>query len=169
MKRISVVGLVIAFTLSIIPASVAADANPYGGVSVPPPAPNETILTVRKGSFTKNISMSDLLKMKSATVSINEPFVKKVQSFRAVPLKTLFAFAGIKGSDKVQTIALNDYVYTNTAANFLAADGYLAFSRSGKAIGYDQGGPIRLIFPDKSKWTKFLDAWNWSLKSLTVK
>jgi len=169
MKRISTVGLVIALSLSVIPASMAADANPYGGVSVPPPSATETILTIRKGTFTKNISMGDLMKMKSATVTINEPFVKKVQSFKAVPLKTLFAFAGIKGNDKVQTIALNDYVYTNTAANFVAADGYLAFSRSGKAIGYDQGGPIRIIFPDKSKWGKFLDPWNWSLKSLTVK
>jgi DMSO/TMAO reductase YedYZ molybdopterin-dependent catalytic subunit len=102
-------------------------------------------------------------------VSCKEPFVKKVQSFRAIPLKTLFDLAGIKGSDKVATTALNDYVYRNTALNFISANGYLAISRSGKPIGYDEGGPIRIIFPDTSKWAKSLDPWNWALKSMSVK
>lgn len=169
MKRISTAGLVIALSLTMMPLGIAADSNPYGGTKVSPPLPTETILTIRKGSFTKKISMKDLMGMKSDTVSIYEPFVKKMQSFKAIPLKNLFTLAGIKGNDKVQTIALNDYIYTNTAASFVAADGYLAFSRSGEAIGYDQGGPIRIIFPNKSKWAKFLDPWNWSLRSLTVK
>jgi len=169
MKRITTVGLLVVLSLSLAPSSMGEDANPYGGVKVAPPSATETILTIRKGTFAKNISMKDLMGMKSVTMTIHEPFVKKVQSFKAIPLKSLFMIAGIKGSDKVQTIALNDYVYTNTATSFLAADGYLAFSRSGKAIGYDQGGPIRIIFPDTSKWAHFLDPWNWSLKSLSVK
>jgi hypothetical protein len=169
MKRITTAGLIIALSLSLMPVGFAADANPYGGVKVPPPSPTETILTIQKGSISKNISMKDLMAMKSSTLTINEPFVKKVQKFQAVPLSIIFAYAGIKGSDKVETIALNDYIYTNTAASFLAADGYLAFTRSGNAIGYDEGGPIRIIFPDKSKWAHFLDPWNWSLKSLKVK
>lgn len=169
MKRISLVGLVIALSFSLMPISMAADANPYGGIKISPPGLTETILTIRKGTLTKNISMKDLMAMKSVTITINEPFIKKVQSFKAIPLKNLFALAGIKGDDKVETIALNDYVYTNTATNFVTADGYLAFQRSGQPIGYDQGGPIRIIFPGKSKWAKFLDPWNWSLKSMKVK
>lgn len=113
--------------------------------------------------------MKDLLAMKSLKITVNEPFVKKVQSFRAIPLKNLFVLAGIKGSDKVETIALNDYIYTNSATNFIAAEGYLAILRSERAIGFDQGGPIRIIFPNKSRWARFLDPWNWSLKSLRVK
>jgi hypothetical protein len=113
--------------------------------------------------------MNDLRAIKSTTITINEPFVKKIQSFKAIPLKDLFALAGIKGGDLVETIALNDYIYTNSAGNFTSADGYLAFSRAGKAIGYDQGGPIRIIFPNKSKWARYLDPWNWSLKTLKVK
>jgi hypothetical protein len=38
-----------------------------------------------------------------------------------------------------------------------------------KEIPYDQGGPIRIIFGSKSTWAKYLDAWNWSLSSITVK
>jgi hypothetical protein len=169
MKRVIAVAAVMSLSFSIVPFSVAADSNPYGGVQVAPPSPTETILSISKGTITKRISMNDLMAMKSKNISINEPFVKKNQTFRAIPLKYLFSLVGIKGSDNVQTIALNDYIYTNTAANFISADGYLAFSRSGKAIGYDQGGPIRIIFPNKSRWAHYLDPWNWSLKSLAVK
>lgn len=166
-KSIAIVFL-LAASMVISPSSVAADTNPYGGAKVDPPAPTETILVVSKGKVSKKLSMNDLMAMKSSTLVIHEPFVKKVQSFRVIPLKNLFALAGIKGADKVQTIALNDYIYTNSANNFLMAQGYLAITRSGKAIGYDQGGPIRIIFPDKSKWAKFLDPWNWSLKQMKV-
>jgi hypothetical protein len=107
--------------------------------------------------------------MKQETITIYEPFLKKRQSFSVIPLKTFFAFLGIKGGDKVITTALNDYIYSNTAAQFIAADGYLAIKREGAAIGYDQGGPIRIIYPDKSKWAKNLDAWNWSLSSIQVR
>jgi hypothetical protein len=112
--------------------------------------------------------MKKLQAMKSSNLTINEPFVKKKQSFRAIKLSSLFRLAGIKGADKVETYALNDYLYTNTAANFISADGYLAIARSGKPIGYDEGGPIRIIFPNTSKWTNFEDPWNWSIKSMKV-
>jgi hypothetical protein len=84
-------------------------------------------------------------------------------------LQTLFTFVGISGKDKVITTALNDYIFQNTAANFIAADAYLAIRRNGAEIGYDQGGPIRIVFPDDSKWAKNLDAWNWSIESISVK
>ena len=45
----------------------------------------------------------------------------------------------------------------------------IAIKRDGKEIPYDQGGPIRIIFGSKSTWAKYLDAWNWSLTSITVK
>jgi hypothetical protein len=107
--------------------------------------------------------------MKQSKISIYEPFLKKRQSFSVIPLKSLFNLAGISGKDRVKTIALNDYVFTESAENFIEADTYLAIKVNGQPIGYDQGGPIRLIFSDKSKWSKNLDAWNWSLASISVK
>jgi hypothetical protein len=169
MKRLFSVAMLVALSFTLLPLSVAEDQNPYGGVRIAPPTPTEIILTIQKGNTVKKLSLNDLRAMKSEVVTINEPFVKKVQTFRAIPLSNLFNLAGIKGSDKVETAALNDYLYINTASNFISARGYLAYSRSGKAIGFDQGGPIRIIFPDKSRWSRFLDPWNWSLKSLKVK
>jgi hypothetical protein len=150
-------------------ASAKESKNPYGTGNVDPAAPNEVILTITKGSKKVEFAYPRLQKMKQSNISIYEPFLKKRQSFSVIPLKNLFNMAGISGKDRVKTAALNDYVFTESAENFISADAYLAIKINGQPIGYDQGGPIRLIFSDKSKWSKNLDAWNWSLVSISVK
>lgn len=148
---------------------IAAEVNPYGGAKIAPPADSEIIFTVTNGSSTKKYSIETLRKMKSSVIRVYEPFVKKQQSFRVIPMATFGSLSKISESSKLRTIALNDYVYTNTLKNFVSAKGYIAFERDGKPIPYDQGGPLRIIFPTDSKWSKFLDPWNWSLKSIVVK
>jgi hypothetical protein len=150
-------------------ASAKESKNPYGTGNVDPAAPNEIILTITKGSKKVEFAYPRLQKMKQSNISIYEPFLKKRQSFSVIPLKNLFNLAGISGKDRVKTAALNDYVFSETAESFISADAYLAIKINGQPIGYDQGGPIRLIFSDKSKWSKNLDAWNWSLVSISVK
>ncbi|MCX6430132.1 MAG: molybdopterin-dependent oxidoreductase [Actinobacteria bacterium] len=143
--------------------------NPYGAAPMDPPGPNEVLLTLKKGTKIVKFTMKQLMALKPATVTISEPFVKKRQSFSSIPLSVLFAKVGISGSDLVATKALNDYIYSNTAAKFVSAKGYLAVQREGKDIPFDQGGPIRIIFPSNSVWATFLDPWNWSLMSISVK
>lgn len=158
--------------LTIAPIGVAGakeSTNPYGTGTIDPAAPNEVILTIRKGARSVEFASPRLHKMKTSTITIYEPFLKKRQSFSVIPLKSLFAFAGISGKDLVKTTALNDYTFTDTAENFISANAFLAIKVNGQPIGYDQGGPIRLIFSDKSRWAKNLDAWNWSLASISVK
>jgi len=174
MKKSLGVILALALTLALncSPIGVAnavESKNPYGTGTIDPAAPNEVILTIRKGSKKVEFAFPRLQKMKQSKISIYEPFLKKRQSFSVIPLKSLFNLAGIAGKDRVKTMALNDYVFTETAESFIAADAYLAIKVNGQPIGYDQGGPIRLIFSDKSKWSKNLDAWNWSLVSISVK
>jgi hypothetical protein len=174
MKKSLGVTLALALTLALncSPIGVAnavESKNPYGTGTIDPAAPNEVILTIRKGSKKVEFAFPRLQKMKQSKISIYEPFLKKRQSFSVIPLKSLFNLAGIAGKDRVKTMALNDYVFTETAESFIAADAYLAIKVNGQPIGYDQGGPIRLIFSDKSKWSKNLDAWNWSLVSISVK
>jgi hypothetical protein len=151
------------------PAMASSSKNPYGTSTIDPAAPNEVILTISKGKQRADFAYPRLLKLKHSTISIYEPFLKKRQTFTVIKLQTLFNFVGINGKDKVITKALNDYIFTATASDLLAAQGYLALKRDGIAIPYDQGGPIRIIFPDNSKWSKNLDAWNWSLASISVK
>ena len=44
----------------------------------------------------------------------------------------------------------------------------VATKRDDAPIPYNQGGPIRLVYPDGSKLSSVLDAWNWSLVSINV-
>lgn len=150
-------------------SSKPTPANPYGGTKVDPLGPNETILTISKGKVVTKLSLNKLLKLTPKEISIYEPFVKTRQKFTAVKLSVLFGLVGIKSTDQVSTFALNDYIYKNSAKSFLDAGGYLAFKRDRELISYDQGGPVRIIFPDNSKWSKFLDPWNWSLTKILAK
>lgn len=160
--------LALAVTSATITGAVA-EKNPYGGIAVPPPAPNEIIFKVTNASKTLSYSMNSLRALSPKKITIYEPFVKKNQTFTAIPLSALFLKSKIAGKASVRTIALNDYVYANTAKNFLAANAQLAIALDGKPIPYDLGGPIRLIYPKDSVWSKNLDAWNWSLSSISVK
>ena len=158
----------------------AASANPYGNTPIDPPGKNDPLLVVTNSAPAQKASggsgaarstsyrMADLLHFKHQVITINEPFAKKVQSFTVISLKDIFASAGIRANQRVQTIALNDYIYSNTAGSFTKAQGYLAIERGGKAIPYDQGGPIRIIFPNSSNWSKVLDPWNWSLAKIVA-
>ena len=148
-------------------ADTKATKNPYGAApAIDPAAPNDPILVMQNGAKSVKFSYNSLLKLKLYSISIFEPFVKQRQSFTCVSVKQLFDSVGIKSTQKVSTIALNDYVYNNLASGFTASDGCLAVKRNGLAIPYDQGGPVRLIYPDKSPWVKVLNAWNWSLSSI---
>lgn len=150
-------------------APSASPSNPYGAAPIDPPALTDPLLTVSKGSSSSVLTMAQLIALGTSDISIYEPFVKQRQTFTVIPLTKIFVLANISGSDSVATKALNDYVYTNTAAKFITAKGYLAVKRNGLDIPFDQGGPIRIVFPDGSTWSKFLDPWNWSLNSISVK
>jgi hypothetical protein len=170
MKKVIAVGVSVLLALTGLSAAHAAETtNPYGTSTVDPAGPNEIIFTVSKGSKKVQFTSAKLNKLKTTTISIYEPFLKKRQTFTVVTMKSLFALVGISGNDKVATRALNDYVYSNTASKFISANAYIAIKRNGTDIPYDQGGPIRIVFADNSAWAKNLDAWNWSLSSIAVK
>jgi hypothetical protein len=166
---ISILSFAAPLSCTTISEASQVATNPYGASTIDPAGPNEVILTVSSKSLTKTYKYADLVKLAKQDLIIHEPFLKKVQKFRVIPLATLFAASKISASSQVVTQALNDYIYTNKASTFVKAKGYLAIQRTDKEIPYDQGGPIRIIYPDNSTWAKFLDPWNWSISSIYVK
>ena len=181
MKKVSIaiLGALLVSGLSGCAASPAESAthespkaqaleNPYGGFPVEPPAADEIVLTIVGPKETDEYTMNQLEKLVTDPVTIFEPFVKAEQTFSGVPLKTLFEAAGISSNDKISTLALNAYKYDDTAGNFTSNRGILALRRGSQLIPMDQGGPIRIIFPTNTKYFSFLDAWNWSLRSIKV-
>lgn len=148
--------------------STVVETNPYGGVDVPLPAPDEPILKIARGSNIIQLSLNDLRKFQLVEETVFEPFIKQTMTFVGVPLATLFDAGGIQPSDEVITIALNEYAYTDLASNFTGTDAFLAFEQNGVAIPMSEGGPIRIIIPDGRQMTKNLDIWNWSLAEIRV-
>jgi len=143
------------------------DADIYGGFPIDPPGADEIVLTL-DGATIVELTMSDLEALAERDVTFVEPFVKVEQTFRVLALSALFELAGIAPSDTVDTIALNDYRFRSDVAALLEADALLAIGRDGSPIPMDAGGPVRIVFEPTSGYHGFLDAWNWSLRTVRV-
>jgi hypothetical protein len=149
-------------------ASAPTTSNPYGVPSIDPPAPNEPVLTVTGGTTPLSLTLDQLNALGTTTVTIDEPFAKKRQTFSGVPLSTVLAKAGIPETATIDTVALNAYHYASAAQPMIDSDAMIATRRENGAIPYDQGGPIRIVFPDGTPLSSVLDAWNWSLATINV-
>ncbi len=147
---------------------MADTSNPYGGTNIDPLPATATIFTVTNGKKSINYSKNDLLKIKSSVITIFEPFVQKRQSFTVIPLDYFLGKSSISSSVRIDTVALNDYIFSEKSSNFSKAKAYIAIARFGKDIPYNQGGPLRLVYAGTSSWSKNLSAWNWSLRSIKV-
>jgi hypothetical protein len=143
------------------------DGDVYGGFPVDPPAPDEVVLTL-EGAVRLELTMAELEALAVTEVTLDEPFVRRRETFSVIPLGELFDLAGIADDATVATIALNDYRYTDGAGALRSAQALLAVARDGGPIPIDAGGPIRLVYADDSTYTRALDAWNWSLRAITV-
>ncbi len=146
----------------------AAAGNPYGSGLIDPPLPDEPILTMTAAGKSSTYSLNQLRELEATSVEVYEPFVLANASFTGVALAALFDAAGITDDAKVETLAINEYVYTNTAQAFIESQGILAYEENGTDISVDRGGPIRLIFPNGTTLSKDLDAWNWSLEAISA-
>lgn len=149
-------------------AASPSTTNPYGVPSIDPPAPNEPIFDVKGGSTPLSLTLDQLNALGNTSITIDEPFVKKRQTFSGVPLATILDRAGIPTTATIETVAINDYHYAGPAAPMVGSQALIATARDGAPIPYDQGGPIRIVFPDGTPLSSVLDAWNWSLASITV-
>ncbi|GAY18657.1 molybdopterin-dependent oxidoreductase [Mycobacterium sp. shizuoka-1] len=146
----------------------APTTNAYGAGPIDPPAPGQPVLTVSGGSTPLSLTLDQLDALGHTTITIDEPFVKRRETYSGVPLATVLAKAGIPATATIDTLAINDYHYISTAKPMIESNGLIATARDGAPIPYDQGGPIRIVFPDDAALSSVLDAWNWSLTSITV-
>jgi hypothetical protein len=147
-------------------ASSPQTSNPYGVQSIDPPAPNEPVLTVTGGTTPLSLNLDQLDALGHTTVTVDEPFVKARQTFSGVPLSAVLAKAGIPDTATIDTVALNAYHFTSAVEPMIDSQALIATRRGDAPIPYDQGGPIRIVFPDGTSLSSVLDAGNWSLASI---
>jgi hypothetical protein len=151
-------------------STTPSTSNPYGGATIDPPAAAAPVLTVKGGSAPPlSLSLDTLKALGSKTVTLDEPFVRRRETYSGVPLAAVLGKAGIPDSATIDTIGLDDYHYISTAKPMIESQALIATDRDGAPIPYDQGGPIRIVFPDGTPLSSVLDAWNWSLASIAVK
>ena len=143
--------------------------NPYTQGTVDPPAPGSPVLTVVGGTTPLSLTLDELDSMGSATISIDEPFVNRRETYSGVPLATVLGKAGIPDTATIDTDAIDHYHYVSVVKPMVDSQALIATRRDGAPIPYDQGGPIRIVFPDGTPLSSVLDAWNRSLNSITVK
>lgn len=155
-------------TSTAAPVASPTTSNPYGIPSIDPPAPNEPVLTVTGGSTPLSLTLDQLNALGDTSITIDEPFAKMRQTFSGVPLSAVLAKAGIPETATINTLALNAYHYANTAEAMVDSQALIATRRDGAPIPYDQGGPIRIVFPDGTPLSSVLDAWNWSLATIDM-
>ncbi|KAA0109875.1 molybdopterin-dependent oxidoreductase [Mycolicibacterium sp. P1-5] len=155
------------------PASAASKSgqpiNPHAQGTVDPPAPNSPVLAVVGGTTPLSLTLDQLNSLGSATISIDEPFVNKRETYSGVPLATVLGKAGIPDTATIDTDAIDHYHYVSVVKPMVDSQALIATRRDGAPIPYDEGGPIRIVFPDGTPLSSVLDAWNWSLTSITVK
>lgn len=142
--------------------------NPYGGPDIPPPSPDEIILKLINGEKTISLSINGLRALTQTKASVFEPFVKSEIAFVGVSMEELFRLVNIEPDDKVMTVALNDYTYSNFAREFIGTGAFIAYEQDGGEIAMSRGGPIRIIVPNNMPLTESLEVWNWSLAEIRV-
>jgi hypothetical protein len=144
-----------------------ASQNPYGILDIDPPGADESVLSiVAKDGQSQEFTLGALEALGATEITIFEPFIREQQTFVGVSLETLVREVGIDEASTLMTVALNDYRYPNTVSAFVESDALIAYRVDGRSIGYDEGGPIRIVFPAGTPMFTLLDAWNWSLKEL---
>jgi hypothetical protein len=146
-----------------------ATTNPYGVGTIDPPAAGDPVLRLNGGSTPLSLTLDQLNALGSTTITIDEPFVKRRETYSGVPLATVLGKAGIPDTATIDTVGLDDYHYGSPVKPMIESQALIATERNGAPIPYDQGGPIRIVFPDGTALSLVLDAWNWSLASITVK
>ncbi|EHB55075.1 oxidoreductase molybdopterin binding [Mycolicibacterium rhodesiae JS60] len=150
-------------------ATASPTPNPYGIGAIDPPAALEPVLTVTGGSAPLSLTLDTLNALGSTTVTLDEPFVKRRETYSGVPLAAVLSKAGIPDTATIDTVGLDDYHYISAAKPMIESRALIATDRNGAPIPYDEGGPIRIVFPDGTPLSSVLDAWNWSLASIIVK
>jgi hypothetical protein len=151
------------------PPTSTSTSNPYGIGAIDPPAAFAPVLTVTGGSAALSLTLEMLNALGSATITLDEPFVKRRETYSGVPLAAVLSKAGIPDTATIDTVGLDEYHYISTAKPMIESHALIATNRNGTPIPYDQGGPIRIVFPDGTPLSSVLDAWNWSLASIVVK
>lgn len=139
---------------------------------VPAPA-DEVVLSLSVDTEVVDWDLATLGLLDQQELTILEPFVERTITFRGPVwvdvLRASGADVGPDGHELAVLTALDDYVTELPVAASALGETMLATSADDAPIGIDEGGPIRLVFPDDSPLAENANHWIWSLRSGVVR
>ncbi len=103
------------------------------------------------------------------TATVYEPFVSAEVEFTGVPLDTVLAAIGVEDDAPLTWTALDEYQVNFSRGDVAGEAPILATRQNGQPIPVEDGGPIRIVFPDDSgPIGRDTNQWIWSLTRLEV-
>jgi hypothetical protein len=168
--------VILGFALTALSASAcqaqvspeSADSAPVvQSVNVDTLDSSTVVLSIDDGDRT-DYTLADLATFSPIVVTIDEPFIQETVQFTGVAMADLFDDAGMSLDVTVDTVALNDYVYTDSVENFVTNRAIVAYLADGAPIPVEEGGPVRIVFAEDSPYFSELEAWNWSLRAIIL-
>jgi hypothetical protein len=111
------------------------------------------------------LDLATLDRLPRVRVTVQEPFRKRDMTFEGVRLVDLLQIAGAPTSEarRVYLHALDDYHVSIPLTALAGSDAVLATEADGRAVPVEEGGPVRLVFPDGTKLGTNTDNWIWSV------
>lgn len=162
--RTMTLGLATVFALSGCTSQSATTSTPALKDNFQAEIQLDKVLSIRGVDF----SIEELSSLPGSQLEVFEPFAKSDTSFEVIDFGQLLLASGFSFRDRVETIALNDYRYTDSVQSFVDNGALLAIFENGEPIPVSRGGPIRIVFAESSPYYSYLDAWNWSLSSIEL-
>jgi hypothetical protein len=152
-----------------IPTEITAGVAPL-------PAPvGDVVLTIR-GDVTQpndvdsvRTDLAGLEGLGVVSATVHEPFLGEDVDVAGVPVATLLAAAGVAPDAPTTWTALDDYQVRFVAGDLAAEGALLATRVDGRAIAIEDGGPIRILFPDDDgPIGRDSNQWIWSIAHIEV-
>jgi hypothetical protein len=138
------------------------------------PAPiGLVVLTIEGASGTADWDLLTLSELPQIERTQLEPFAAGERTFQGPLLVDVLRASGIDVTDgsmtEIDLVALDDFRAT-LPTDGGSLDGVMLATLDGDlAISLEDGGPIRIIFPDDNDLGENLDNWVWSLRTGTVR
>jgi hypothetical protein len=138
-----------------------------------PPPTGLVVLTIEGASATADWDLLTLGALPQIERTQLEPFVAGERTFQGPLLVDVLRASGFDVTDgsitEIDLVALDDFRATLPTDGDSLDGVMLATLDGGVLISLEDGGPIRIIFPDDNDLGDNLDNWVWSLRTGTVR
>ena len=119
----------------------------------------------------KEIAVKDIESLGISSVEFYSPYAKQVIRCSGVWLEKLVAQYGGKGATSVTMTALDRYSIEFPLHTIGTSTVFLVTREDGQYLGYEQKGPLRVVYPGYDKKAKAsqetLPNWIWMIKEIS--